>query len=48
MEITLGLGSYCKVSSYQEGLESSLEHKDLCDIIESHYDYLRISDDLDY
>ena len=48
MEITLGYGSYCKVSSYQEGLETAIDHKDLCDMIESHCDYLRISDILDY
>lgn len=28
MEITLGYGSYCKVSSYQEGMESSIETLD--------------------
>lgn len=28
MEILLGHNSYCKVSSYQEGLESSVESLD--------------------
>lgn len=28
MEILLGYNSYCKVSSYQEGLESSVESLD--------------------
>lgn len=29
MEIELGYGSYCKVSGYQEGLESSRDFDDV-------------------
>lgn len=50
MEITLGFGSYCKVSSYQEGLESAIDHRDLCDVIASSYYgcYITMSDEIDY
>lgn len=45
MEITLGYGSYCKVSSYQEGMESSIETLDTTEFypyqyFENRHDYI--------
>lgn len=45
MELSLGYGSYCRVSSYQEGLESSIETIDYTafypyEYFESRHDYI--------
>lgn len=49
MEITLGCGSYCRVSSYQEGLESTTEYKDLGSYYSSTYwENIHQWDGLDY
>lgn len=49
MEITLGYGSYCKVSSYQEGLESTTDFKELGSLYSSTcWENIHQWDGLDY
>lgn len=45
MEITLGYGSYCKISNYQEGLESYVE---TLPVYNSSTYYENLKDDIDY
>ena len=47
MEITLGYGSYCRVSTYQEGLESSMDFIEMSSFYHHTY-YEDIYDDIDY
>lgn len=49
MELTLGYGSYCKVSGYQEGLESSVDCQELGDMYRTPYwENIHQWDGLDY
>lgn len=47
MEITLGYGSYCKISSYQERLESSIETLNTTEFYPYEY-FEHIHDNIDY